>query len=263
MTAATGTRVFFVESTAHWEALQRERAQFHHSSTPSLSSERSFTPSSRKQQHATKSTSKGDALASRFTLAAGKPGSRRRKRWDNNHLKDNPAAILFPEDLKPPGHQHSTSRILHFQGQLEDGVEDDTIAIDDIGDTDIENNYNDLSVTDLPSLTRQMRYGLKRQHIPEGWVSYYEQQLLEFLSQMRLQCQQQTKQHTSEQNDNTLIWEIEDSYLRWLVHAICRYHNVNSYSETTSDGRRITFAKFIDDQQLEQPHMSFLEYINK
>ncbi|CAO3594901.1 unnamed protein product [Absidia cylindrospora] len=115
MTAATGTRVFFVESTAHWEALQRERAQFHHSSTPSLSSERTFTPSSRKQ-HATKSTTlEGDSLTSRFALAAGKPGSRRRKRWDNNHLKDNPAAILYPEDLKPPGHQHSTSRICIFK----------------------------------------------------------------------------------------------------------------------------------------------------
>ncbi|KAI8342793.1 hypothetical protein BC941DRAFT_413855 [Chlamydoabsidia padenii] len=227
MAATTGTRVFFVESTAHWEALQRERAQFH--STTTTTDHHIIT---KKQPHGNKLPQR-DSTANRIAMSVGKPGSRRRKRWDNNHLKDNPAAVLYPEDLKPPG--HPPSRVSFLQWDMEDD------------DTTLDNNNDDDIY--LPHLTRQMRHGLKRHHIPEGWVMQYEQQLVNFLSR---------------QDENELLtWEIDDSYLRWLAHAICRYHNVDSYSETTQDGRRLTFVNGTTDRQLEQPLVSFLDYIKK
>lgn len=62
-----------------------------------------------------------------------------------------------------------------------------------------------------PHLTRQMRHGLKRHHIPESWVMQCEKELLDYLS--RRQHQGSTEESLS-QHYETLIWEIDDSYLR-------------------------------------------------
>ncbi|SAM03575.1 hypothetical protein [Absidia glauca] len=250
MTVATGTRIFFVESTAHWEAMQREKAQFH-STTSASPDHTTAMPTKKQQQPLSKPPPlQRDSLASRNALAVGKPGSRRRNRWDNNHLKDNPKAVLYQEDLKPPGHQHSSSSISFLQWQWDSDGEDDLA----LTENDFDNDSNG------PHLTRQMRHGLKRHHIPEGWVMQYEKELLDYLS--RRQHQDKPDEGLS-QHHKTLTWEIDDSYLRWIVHAICRYYNVDSYSETTQDGRRVTIVNWTADHQLERPQVSFLDYIKK
>ncbi|KAI8089709.1 uncharacterized protein BX664DRAFT_333692 [Halteromyces radiatus] len=249
MTTATGTRVFFVESTAHWEALQRERAQFH---TTTIS------PEPIQQYKKTKHTSSRQSPSqTNRPILLGKEGSRRRKRWENNNLKDNPLAVLYTEDLKPPGHQQNSSpntKYLEWQS-LPENMKEDMEMIK------YQDNTKDDNKTTLPSLTRQMRIGLKKHHIPEGWITFYEQQLLQFLSQQRQYHQEQDVTLLKNNNNNTLIWEIDDSYLRFIGHAICRYYNVNSYTETTLDGRKITFVECLDIDQLHTPSISFFDYI--
>ncbi|KAI8338981.1 hypothetical protein BC941DRAFT_263796 [Chlamydoabsidia padenii] len=90
-----------------------------------------------------------DSLNRRNQLLVGKEGSRRRQRYDNGRFTFHPCAILYEEDLVPPGYQqtnkpfwshHSTSLISH-----------------------------------------RIHQGLKKQHVPQGMVRHYEQLLVDFI----------------------------------------------------------------------------------
>ncbi|CAO3614518.1 unnamed protein product [Cunninghamella blakesleeana] len=175
----------------------------------------------------------------------------------SDQLKDNPLAVLHAEDLKPPGYEHS------HRPYIWDGDELD-IDIDTIIDTNAnivfyEDQDDDGNNNNKFTITKKMRHDIKRHHLPQGFVQVYENEILDFISG------QNDHDHANENsnNNNIMIWEINDNYHRWIVHILCRYYNLSSNSETTSDGHRITTIKYRDDHPLEIPPLTFVDYLHQ
>ncbi|CAG8459091.1 4892_t:CDS:2 [Paraglomus occultum] len=69
-------------------------------------------------------------------------------------------------------------------------------------------------------------------------------------------------------NDGLLILDIEDKFSRWVVHLMCQYYDVVSFSKNSTDGRRLTYVchpacvyGFESGQQIEVPEQSFFDYL--
>ncbi|CAO3638706.1 unnamed protein product [Cunninghamella echinulata] len=213
----TTTRVFFVESSAHWEAIQRERAQFHNSSTSLIQPDKRITTTKPKGYKPIERAS----LEKRNTLLIGKEGSRRRQRWNNSHLKDNPLAVLHAEDLKLPGYEQSYRPSLWKNNEFNiETIIDNNQEINFNGENDDNNDDDDGRFT----ITKRMRHDIKRHHIPEGYVQLYENEILDFISR-------QNDKNNDGNDDHTLTWEVNDNYHRWIVHILCRYYNLSSNSK--------------------------------
>ncbi|KAF7721101.1 hypothetical protein EC973_005402 [Apophysomyces ossiformis] len=166
---------------------------------------------------------KRDSLARRNKLLVGKEGSRRRQRWDNNH----PLAILDSDDMRPPGYGLDRPSF-HW---TYDHPDIDMTILDEL-DLPGADGCQSINVP----LTRKMRQILKRTHIPAGLVKYYEIELLDFVRRGRTASQSWHKE------EMYLLWDIPDSFSRWIVHTMCQYYGLYSFSQTTMDDRRLTFV---------------------
>ncbi|CAG8471796.1 12111_t:CDS:2 [Ambispora leptoticha] len=72
---------------------------------------------------------------------------------------------------------------------------------------------------------------------------------------------------------NFLVWDIDDKFSRWVVHTMCRYYALNSFSSDTEEGRRLTFVchpGFMDETgggldnaklRIKLPKKTFFEYL--
>jgi hypothetical protein len=87
MTLIQQSTVIFVHSTAHWEAIQRQRAQLLSVSSPNPSSDSYYSTSSspapvQKKSRSSSSSSSSAAATRKYNI--GNEGSRRRNRWTNS-----------------------------------------------------------------------------------------------------------------------------------------------------------------------------------
>ncbi|ORX49429.1 hypothetical protein DM01DRAFT_1385119 [Hesseltinella vesiculosa] len=153
----TRTKVIIVESTAHWEALQRERAEFNASTSPPPAT---VLPN----QPATPAFATHRASSYTTPLSPAK-SSRRKRRHDNSTFKDHPQAVLRKEDLKPPGYGSTQSSLWTALQQ----------------DSHVAAPKPDPGARAQP-LPKSLRQSLKRQHIPAGSLHLYEKQLTAHLS---------------------------------------------------------------------------------
>ncbi|KAI8384382.1 uncharacterized protein BYT42DRAFT_612086 [Radiomyces spectabilis] len=222
--------VIFIQSTAHWEAIQKQRVQVEGASA--ASSQPPAIPEPFSLDATTKSKKKKrfvpqrESLARRNRLLVGKEGSRRRQRWDNNNFSDHPFAVLHPDDLRPPGYSHQRPSF-HW-------TDEDAAVILEAEYEFWDENHPDLNGACTAPLTRSVRQDLKKMHIPKGLVIFYENQLLDFMQQMQMVSLDTSTPY--------MQWEIGDAFARWIVHALCRYYGLVSLSKTLNDGRRVTFA---------------------
>ncbi|KAG0187861.1 hypothetical protein DFQ28_005770 [Apophysomyces sp. BC1034] len=166
-----------------------------------------------------------DSLARRNKLLVGKEGSRRRQRWDNNNFTNHPLAVLDSDDMRPPGYGPDRPSFHWIYDEI------DLAALDNLDWT----GRNDNRSLNVP-LSRKMRQILKRTHVPEGLVIHYELELLEFMRKRRITSQEWLR------DEMYLVWEISDPFSRWIVHAMCQYYCLSSFSKTTTDNRRLTFV---------------------
>ncbi|KAI9300725.1 hypothetical protein BJ944DRAFT_19437 [Cunninghamella echinulata] len=208
----TTTRVFFVESSAHWEAIQRERAQFHNSTTSPIQIDKRIISTKPKSCKSIERAS----LEKRNTLLVGKEGSRRRQRWNNSHLKDNPLAVLHTEDLKLPGYEQSYRPSLWKDNEFDiETLIDNNQEINFNGESDKNNNNDDDD--DRFTITKKMRHDIKRHHIPEGYVQLYENEILDFISR-------QTDKNNNNDDDDDRF-----TITKKMRHDIKRHHIPEGY----------------------------------
>ncbi|CAO3692695.1 unnamed protein product [Umbelopsis ramanniana] len=121
------------------------------------------------------------------------------------------------------------------------------------------------SQVDYP-LHRSIRQDLKKSHIPEGLVAFYDEQIRQFmqrsivkdtdsLEQDWIIVDETAKQQPSEptappptdmpqptEASVFLVWEIGDRFSRWIIHTMSQFYNLSSFSTTTKDQRRLTYV---------------------
>ncbi|KAI7876377.1 hypothetical protein K492DRAFT_210365 [Lichtheimia hyalospora FSU 10163] len=162
-----------------------------------------------------------DSLARRNRLQMGKEGSRRRQRWDNNHFHDHPlASLVVPDD--------DDRLLMHTQPPFR-WVTDDEQVMSILLDDDMDNTvyhhhhhhhqYEPYSMHHhLPApLTRSMRHDLKKTKIPEQLVYHYENQIIAYLDEQDV--------------DLVMVLDIADRFTRWVVHIMCSYYNLVSFTD--------------------------------
>ncbi|KAL7310352.1 hypothetical protein PS15m_009865 [Mucor circinelloides] len=225
--------VIFVQSTAHWEAIQQQRAQLIGVSPPS-------TPSIETLQQDRISQKKPKQQASaparkKPSHLIGKEGSRRRNRWTNNTFSDHPSAVLYAEDLRPPGYEAKAPKY-------------DVGLISLEQDDDDSEEEQQVQVHALPhNLSRHVRHDLKKAHISKGLVTNYESQLIQFIDIWLndTQCL-----------DNACL-EIQvvsnNRFERYVLHTMSRYYGFASFSKTNDHSQRVTYIC----------HPAYLNYITK
>ncbi|KAH8553970.1 hypothetical protein BGW37DRAFT_517720 [Umbelopsis sp. PMI_123] len=203
-----------------------------------------------------------DSLNRRNQLLIGREGSRRRQRWDNNNFTDHPFAIINPADLRPPGY----SDLPKFHWADDEAIAN--ITSDDIDrmcrSQDLKSTTNS---TESPhSLHRSIRHDLRKSHIPEGLVAFYDEQIRQFMQRSIVKdtdaleqdwvivdeaAKQQPSEPTAPQHTDLpqatetsifLVWEIGDRFSRWIIHTMSQFYNLASFSTTTKDQRRLTYV---------------------
>ncbi|KAI8090717.1 hypothetical protein BDF21DRAFT_396154 [Thamnidium elegans] len=232
--------VIFVHSTAHWEAIQKQRAQLLGvKPEPGLiKKEKKAAPPSVKSKRPN----------------VGSEISRRRKRWVNNNyfgdnFSDHPQAVLYAEDLRPPGYiyKHCNTRILEQ-------------------DTMIKSRPQHIVPT---ILNRHIRRDLKKTHISQGLVTKFESMLMEFID---------TWLDDLEQLDNVYLQIASNNqFERYVVHTLSQYYGLESFSETNDQNIRSTFIfhpaymdyitkgskeiNYLDAADWIMPQNSFFDYL--
>ncbi|CAO3672429.1 unnamed protein product [Umbelopsis vinacea] len=190
-----------------------------------------------------------DSLKSRNQLLVGKEGSRRRQRWDNNNFTDHPFAKLNPADLRPPGYADRPK----FHWTDDEAVAN--VTSDDIDRLCLSQVAIYSNTEPPPSLQRSVRYDLKKSHIPEGLVAFYDEQIRQFMERSTIKdpdsleqdwvlVDESAKLHPSTEptapptdlpqtNEPSvfLVWEIGDRFSRWIVHTMSQFYNLYSFSE--------------------------------
>ncbi|KAL9554599.1 hypothetical protein MBANPS3_002741 [Mucor bainieri] len=236
--------VIFVQSTAHWEAIQQQREQLIGVSPPSTPSMESSQQQSRitqkkpKQQETTSARKKPSRLI-------GKEGSRRRNRWTNNEdtFSDHPSAVLYAEDLRPPGYEAKTPK---YDVAL--------ISIDQDGDDSEEEADEEEEEKEtqqahaLPhNLPRHVRHDLKKAHISKGLVTNYESRLIQFIDLWLndTQCLDNACLEMQVVSNN--------QFERYVVHTMSRYYGLASFSKTNDQDQRVTYIC----------HPAYLSYITR
>ncbi|GAN06764.1 hypothetical protein MAM1_0135d06254 [Mucor ambiguus] len=208
--------VIFVQSTAHWEAIQQQRAQLIGVSPPNTPLVESSQQHNRvihkkpQQQETTSPRKKPSRLI-------GKEGSRRRNRWTNNEgtFSDHPSAVLYAEDLRPPGYEAKAPK-------YDVGI----ISIDQEGDDSEEEEEEPEQVHTLPhNLSRHVRHDLKKAHISKGLVTNYESQLTQFIDQWL------NDTHCLDNACLEMQVVSNNQFERYVVHTMSRYYGFVSFSE--------------------------------
>ncbi|KAI8066280.1 uncharacterized protein B0P05DRAFT_598928 [Gilbertella persicaria] len=212
MTIHRQSTVIFVHSTAHWESILQQRAQL-------LGISRETAPEKQQKPKVYKDkrpeSSDEQKKESRYSHLIGKEGSRRRQRWTNNTFSDHPSAVLYAEDLRPPGY-HTNQPRKHHQ----------TITALSLDQEDQELTLNLIEKNATPQLlSRHVRHDLKKAHISQSLVTNYELQLIQFIDQWL--------------ND---LYALEHAYLklqvasnnqfeRYVLHTMSRYYGLYSFSQ--------------------------------
>ncbi|KAJ2958444.1 hypothetical protein NQZ79_g6016 [Umbelopsis isabellina] len=190
-----------------------------------------------------------DSLTKRNQLLVGKEGSRRRQRWDNNNFTDHPFAKLNPADLRPPGYAERPK--FHW-------TDDEAIA--NVTSDDIDRACRSLELPpfshteDPHPLQRSVRHDLKKSHIPQGLVAFYDEQIRQFMERSIVRDVDSLEQDwvivdesaksqpaetapssevipQSNEHSVYLVWEIGDRFSRWIVHTMSQFYNLSSFSE--------------------------------
>ncbi|KAK9703095.1 hypothetical protein K7432_010912 [Basidiobolus ranarum] len=205
-----------------------------------------------------------DSLKSRESQ--GKEGSRRRKRYDNDHFTHLPHAVLNPKDLAPPGYPMEAPRF-HFKY---DRAMQQVLQHNFIHDIDLQSMERGPSQhpESQSYIHRSIRRELKKAHVSEGVVERHEIELIEFIKQVL--SKENSQLHNMEdvpegvsfhgsidsENDSDndpllpesfasqhhfLVMNIQDRQIRFVVHAMCQYYHLMSFSKDTRCGRRLTY----------------------
>ncbi|GAA5808938.1 hypothetical protein MFLAVUS_002338 [Mucor flavus] len=203
--------VIFVHSTAHWEAIQRQRAQLLgvKPEPEPIKKEKKAAPLSVKSRRPN----------------VGSETSRRRKRWVNNNFSNHPQAVLYAEDLRPPGYIYK-----HH----------DTLILEQ--DITIKSRPQHIAPT---ILNRHIRHDLKKTHISQGLVSKYESMLMEFIDAWL--------DNLEELENACLQIASNNQFERYVVHTLSQYYGLESFSETNDQNIRTTFIF----------HPAYMDYITK
>lgn len=218
MTAVRQSSVIFVHSTAHWEALQQQKAQL--LGVPPAP-EPVVAPVVKKVKKPSSDVKTKRSLA-------GKEGSRRRQRWTNNNFSEHPQAVLYAEDLRPPGYVHK-----HHDASI--FLQSDSIAVKD-----------DAEKTIVPTiLSRHIRHDLKKAHISQGLVTNFESQLIQFIDAWL--------EDPDDLSKVCLQLGSNNQFERYVLHTMSQYYGFCSFSETNDQNIRITYIF----------HPAYLDYITK
>ncbi|ORX91742.1 hypothetical protein K493DRAFT_355288 [Basidiobolus meristosporus CBS 931.73] len=204
-----------------------------------------------------------DSLKSRESK--GKEGSRRRKRYDNDHFTHLPHAVLNPKDLAPPGYPAEAPRF-HFKY---DRAMQQLLQHNFIHDIDLRAMEKTPQCPESQSyIHRSIRRELKKAHVSEGIVERHEIELIEFIKQIleregQLDDMEEVPEGVSDysstdSDDDTdidskhlesfskqqlfLVMNIQDRQIRFVVHAMCQYYHLMSFSKDTRCGRRLTYV---------------------
>jgi hypothetical protein len=65
-------------------------------------------------------------------------------------------------------------------------------------------------------ISHRLHQDLKKQHVPQGLVRYYEQELTKFIL---------------DDGDATMALEIDNPFTRFVIHTMCQFHQVDSFSK--------------------------------
>jgi len=262
-----------------------------------------------------------DSMTRRNALLVGNEGSRRRNRYDNDNFTFHPLAILNPADLIPPGYTSEIPRF-HFQYDetaAKISLADADRFLNVKSSRIVMPSPSPATVSPSARLPRALRRRLKKSYVPHGVVQRFDTELLGFLKRMIAEADGQdleyewvvVEQRNSDiepeeqdedevfdeiefvdegapkeelnRNPMYLVWEIGDRFSRWIVHTMCKYYSLASFSKTMSDGRRLTYVchphhlrtlsnlDSFDDKlryplpdpqiSLQMPEHSFLDYL--
>lgn len=187
----------------------------------------------------------------RFTLSSRAP-LLKCTNWDIalpllDNFTDHPFAKLNPTDLRPPGYADRPN--FHW-------ADDEAIA--NVTSDDIDRLFfsQDMHNSTEPpnALHRSIRHDLKKSHIPEGLVAFYDEQIRQFMQRSVIKdtdsleqdwvlVDESAKLHPSQPtappadlpqaNEPSvfLVWEIGDRFSRWIVHTMSQFYNLYSFSE--------------------------------
>lgn len=134
-----------------------------------------------------------------------------------DNFSEHPQAVLYAEDLRPPGYSYKH----HDASILE-------------GETIIE----PIEPVILPTiLSRHIRHDLKKAHISQGLVSNYESQLVEFIDVWL---------DNLELLDNICL-EISSNnqFERYVLHTISQYYGLSSFSKFYCVAKRESTLTFV------------------
>ncbi|KAK9762502.1 hypothetical protein K7432_011702 [Basidiobolus ranarum] len=180
-----------------------------------------------------------------------------------DHFTYLPQAILNPKDLVPPGYPVEAPRF-HFKY---DRAMEQLLQHSFIHDIDLRTIER--SPSKYPEsqryIDRSIRRELKKAHVSEGVVEKYEFEIIEFVKQLVntendqfeiVDTPDDISDHESVESDSDddlllpsslanqhlfLVMDIQDSQIRFIVHAICQYYQLVSFSNNTKCGRRLTY----------------------
>lgn len=166
-----------------------------------------------------------------------------------DNFTDHPFAKLNPADLRPPGYADRPK----FHWTDDEAVAN--VTSDDIDRLCLSQVAIYSNTEPPPSLQRSVRYDLKKSHIPEGLVAFYDEQIRQFMERSTIKdpdsleqdwvlVDESAKLHPSTEptaaptdlpqtNEPSvfLVWEIGDRFSRWIVHTMSQFYNLYSFSE--------------------------------
>ncbi|KAI8069226.1 hypothetical protein BC940DRAFT_332515 [Gongronella butleri] len=194
-----------------------------------------------------------DSLAKRNRLLVGKEGSRRRQRWNNNHLLEHPFAILYEDDLILPGYSDlAASSPFWSQPEIVALMEDDELL------QMMQSFHQEAVHVNSSMLPRHALRSLRKRHVPHSLVTDFEQQLVDFLNVtttvddpnedvMSIDCLFDPYEGDNVMDDNDddlyvdlvapecLIWEVDNPFVRYVLHVMCQYYGLDSFTDHQED----------------------------
>lgn len=125
-----------------------------------------------------------------------------------DNFSEHPQAVLYAEDLRPPGyvHKHHDASILLQQSDSSALVE------------------NDAEKTIVPTiLSRHIRHDLKKAHISQGLVTNFESQLIEFIDTWL--------EDPDDMSKVCLQLGSNNQFERYVLHTMSQYYGFCSFSK--------------------------------
>ncbi|KAI8970710.1 hypothetical protein BDB01DRAFT_839922 [Pilobolus umbonatus] len=174
--------VIFVQSSAHWNLIQGHKE-------PDGPKEKENP-----QRHVAKEEPVRPVLK--------RLGNRKKQRLINNHFLKHPSAVLYAEDMQPPGY---TSHHLPLE-----------LLEQDIMSTVTQENAT------YRFLSRNRRYQLKTSHVSQSMIVKYESMLMRFIDTWI--------QDMHDLSHVCLQVEGANEFDRYWIHVMSRYYQLDSFS---------------------------------